>query len=98
MQNSFTDRHCPKCSSTDLVHFVAWISGTIPSGIEGEIACRNCLYWETLLTTAPAQSVFDVENWTVLEAGQGLYSTEAERAQIMTYQDPRADRYQRHKG
>jgi hypothetical protein len=76
---------------------VQWITGPIPAGIEGEILCRNCLYWELLLSTQPAQNVFDIGVWVVLEAGQGAYSNEAERVQRVTYSDPKADRYPRHK-
>jgi predicted nucleic-acid-binding Zn-ribbon protein len=56
MEKSFQDRKCPKCGSTNLAHSVQWITGPIPAGIEGEIFCRNCLYWETLLSAQPAQT------------------------------------------
>jgi len=73
MQNSFNKRTCPKCNSTNLAHVASWFTGTIPAGVEGEIACRNCLYWETLLTTEAAENIFDTYRWIVLAAGQGTY-------------------------
>jgi hypothetical protein len=96
MHNSFANRTCPRCGSTNLAHVVTWVTGEIPAGVEGEVVCRNCLYWEMLLTVAPAATVFDTERWVVLEAGQGAYSGDAERAQVTSYRDPDADAYPRY--
>lgn len=96
MQNSFKNRTCPQCGSTDLAHYAMWITGTIPAGVEGEILCRSCLYWELLLTTQHAENVFDVDMWVVLEAGQGTYRNDADKARVTLYQDPQRDSYLRY--
>ena len=95
MRSHFENKQCGECGSDDLAHFVEWYSGQIPAGIEGEIICRGCSYWEKLLSVADASDVFETSHWVVLEAGTGKYSDPMDRAGTTTYRDPDAENYAR---
>jgi hypothetical protein len=95
MESNFKNQVCGKCGSTNLAHFTDWYSGTIPAGIEGFIGCRDCQYWEQLLSIADAESELDAVHWTVLAAGQGSYRGSEEREKTITYRNPDAEQYPR---
>jgi hypothetical protein len=95
MRSKFENHKCGECGSEDLAHFVEWYSGQIPAGIEGEIICRGCSYWEKVLTVVDTSDIFDTPNWVVLEAGRGKYNNPMEQAGTTTYRDPEAENYAR---
>jgi hypothetical protein len=95
MKSQFENKTCGKCGSHNLAHFAEWYSGQIPAGIEGFIGCRECQYWERILTLADAADVFDGDHWIVLKAGQGSFSREEEQDKTITYQDPEESKYPR---
>jgi ribosomal protein S27AE len=95
MKSTFENRKCPKCGGEHLAHVADWYSGTIPVGITGRIGCQDCYYWESLVSVQESDDVFDTTQWVVLEAGQGKYSSEAERQATITYRNPEADKYAR---
>jgi len=95
-KSRFEDRVCPECGRDDLAHFAMWPSGVIPVGIEGFIGCRDCFYWEHVLTVSEAEYIFDHEHWVVLRAGQGVFDDKAEQEMVASYSDPEADEYPRH--
>jgi len=95
MQSKFEDRKCGECGSEDLAHVAEWYAGQIPAGIEGEIACRGCFYWEKVLTVSAAEDVLDTRHWVVLDAGRGQYHDPQEREQTIIYRNPEAANYPR---
>lgn len=95
MESKFKNRRCSECGSDNLAHIAEWYSGEIPIGVEGEIACRGCFYWEKLLTIEAASDILDTPHWVVLEAGRGQYTNPEEQAQTVIYRNPDADTYPR---
>jgi hypothetical protein len=96
MQSKFENKKCGTCGSDNSAHFVEWYSDQIPAGVEGFIGCRECQYWERVLSVSEAGSVLETKHWIVIETGQGSFSGSEERERTSTYRNPEADQYPRY--